>query len=118
RSASVQFFVALRVWIFLHFVRRLFLLDDCPLRDRRGMDGGCSPSAREHRCAGRGAGDLLHPDLPAPAPSLRMDEHSAGERSEPRFQARLLESEFLCSTGRILPRLFYYCLVVADTFFS
>src|ERR1700730_14711579 len=118
RSKAVQLFVAVRVRVFLHLVRRLFLLDDRPLRDRRGMDGGCSPSARKHCRAHRRARGFLYPDLPAPAPSLRMDEHSAGKRSEPRFEAWLSEFEFLCSARGVFPRVLHHRGAIVEKIFG
>src|SRR5438067_8489957 len=104
--------MAFRVWIFLHSLRRLLLLDNRALRHRRGMDGGCPASARKHRRTRGRAGDFFHPDPAFARTSLPMDEHPAWKRSEPRFQARLFESEFLRPARRLFPRLLHYRVAI------
>src|SRR5262249_41965030 len=81
------------------------------------MDRGCSPPARKYRrplCRSRA---LFHPDLPVAPSSLRMDEHSARKRTKPRFEAGLLEPEFLYPASGLLPWVFYPRVAIVASFF-
>ena len=93
--AAVQFFLAVRVCVFLHALRRLLFLDDRASRDRRGM---VVVVRRQLENLGALLAVLalsLHPHSSSPSSSLRLDEHSAGSRSVARYQARLPELAFL-----------------------
>src|SRR5947207_13849018 len=82
------------------------------------MDGGRSPPTRKHRRARRRTRDLFYSDPAFATKSLRMDEHRAWKRSESRFQARLLESEFLHSSSSVLFRLLHYCFPITAPLFG
>src|SRR5437762_300126 len=82
------------------------------------MDGGGPPPIGKHRAAHGGRRALLYPDLPFAPSSLRMDEHSAGKRSEPRFEAGLFEFEFLHPPRGGISRLLHHRRLPAEKIFG
>src|SRR5207248_3005312 len=75
--ASIQLFMALCVWIFLHSMRRLLLLDDCASRNRRGMERRGTAATREYRRLADCSGRSVRTDSSAASPSLLVDGYSA-----------------------------------------
>src|SRR5438034_1452446 len=109
-SASVQLFMALCFCIFLHPLRRLLFLDNCPSRHRRRVVGGGATSVRKSRGIAGGPRATFCANSSPPPPSLFLDGHSARARSFARFQTRLSQLEFLSWPRRALLRLLYFCV--------
>src|SRR5438046_10583271 len=90
--------MAVCVCVFLHALRRLLFLDDCPSCDRRRMERGGAPAAGKYCRIARGAGAAFRADSSAASSPLRVDGYSAWSRRVARHEARLSQLEFLFRT--------------------
>src|SRR4029077_17570390 len=69
-AIAIQFLLVVRLHLFFHPLLRLFVLDDCASRYRRGMVGRSAPAAREYRAASLRSLYFCDPDLVTPPSSF------------------------------------------------